>query len=480
MEKLNNEKINTAQTEKKKESNSEIIFAEDGFSILIAANQLSVAVNLFAPQNENGQIMFSKIKSELINAGIKTEIQDEVIKSAVVQFNNDKIPVSGIVVSVGADNQKGKDGWFELLCGDKLNNESKGKFDGKIDGIISLKQDDLIGAIHMPLNGKDGMDVFGKIIPAEHGKKYEISLGENVYTKEKIIISIYSSIDGFLNIKSNIISVTELLTIYEDIDYRCGNIIGYGSIKVLGNVMNGYYLNLKNNIDVGGYVGDSELVAGNNIKILGGFMGAGSGKIKAGGNIDVKFVQDQQIYCRGSLNFIREIVHSKIYVKDNITGKGNHASIIGGYTVAGKGIEIYSCGNEYGLNTIIEAGYDYEIKDILLRNRTKINELKKELKKIDKDIFGYTEMKRLNEAMYKKLKLLADRHKEIIDDMKKLNDENKELIQAVRKYSGAYVKILNTIYPGTKITINRKSFLVKEKLFSKTFQLSEDKEIILV
>lgn len=475
-----NEEQNKNSISSQGESKADKVFEEEGFSIIISQDQLTVSLNLFPPQKENNAVSFQNIKKELLNAGIKTEIYEETIKSAVEKFNNNKESITGLVVSKGDESQKGKDGWFELLCSKKQNDNHKIKFDGKIDEILSLKKDDLIGVIHLPENGKEGHDVFGKIISPEHGKEKEINLGENVYTKEKIIISVFSAIDGFLLVKNNTLSVSESLTIYGDIDYHTGNILGYGSIKVLGNVLKGFYLNLKNNIDVGGYVGDAEIIAGNNVKILGGFLGAGKGKIKAGGNVDIKFVQDQKVYSRGSLNFIREIVNSKIYVKDNIIGKGNHASIIGGYTVAGKGVEIYSAGNEYGIHTIIEVGFDYEIKDILVANRSKLNNLKKEVKKIDQEIVEYSRMKRLNESMFNKLQQLAEKHKNLIEVIKKLNDENKELIQTVRKPSDAYVKILNAIYPGTKIIINRKHFLVKEKLISKSFKLSEENEITMV
>ena len=161
-------------------------------------------------------------------------------------------------------------------------------------------------------------------------------------------------------------------------------------------------------------------------------------------------------------------------------GKGNHASIIGGYTLAGKVVDIYSSGNEYGVNTVIEVGYDYEMKDLLIKNRKKLNDIKKEVKKMDKEIIEYSHMKRLSENMYSKLKEVAEKRKELIDEVQKISDENKEIIRAVRKPSDAYVKISNKIYSGTRIIINRKNFLVREDMFGKTFKLSENNEIIAI
>ena len=477
---MKDEEKNITTLNNNSESKNIISFEEDGFTIVFSNYQLSVLVNLLPSKYENKSISFSKIKNELIVAGIKTEINEELLKNSVDKVNAERCKIEGLVVSSGYDSIQGKDGWFELTCSKKGNNELKKQLDTKFDEIISLKKDDLIGIIHLPENGKDGVDVFGKIIPAEHGKEKEIKFGENVYTKEKIVISIFASIDGFLEIKNNQISITETLKLYGDVDFRTGDIIGFGSLKVLGSVLNGSFLNLKNLIEIGGYVGDAEIVSGNDIKILGGFLGTGKGVIKSGGNLDVKFIQDQNAYSRGSLNFIREIVHSKIFVKENITGKGSHASIIGGYTLAGKSVEIYSAGNDYGIATVIEVGYDYEMKDVLIKNRLKLNELNKLLKKLNKEILEFSRMKRLNDSMFVKMKLLADKHKELAEEISKLNDENREIIQTVRRPSDSFVKISNAVYPGTKIIINRKNFLVKEKLLSKTFKLNEENEIILV
>lgn len=459
---------------------NENYFDDEGFALLISKDHLSVTLNIFPPRIKENILSYSKIKNALIELGIKSEIEEDAIRNSVQDFVNTGKTASDVVISKGTDAQKGKDGWFELTCSKKDNIDNKTILEEKFEEIISLKKDDLIGIIHKSQNGKDGIDVFGKVIPAEHGKEKDVGIGENTYSKEKIVISIYAEIDGFLNIKSKTISVIETYTVYGDIDVRTGNIKGYGSLKVIGNVLNGFYLSLKNNVDIGGYVGDSEIAAGNNIKISGGFLGAGYGKIKAGGNVEVKFIQDQQLFSRGNLNFIREIVHSRLYVKDNIIGKGNHASIIGGYTLAGKNVEIYSAGNEYGISTIIEVGYDYELKDILINNRKNINERNKEIKKIDKEIVEYSRMKRLNETMYNRLKQLADKHKLLEEEVNKLKHENNELIKAVRAPSGAYVKIDNNIFPGTRIIINRKNYIVKEKLFGKTFKLSEENEIIMV
>lgn len=457
-------------------------FEKEGFIISVSEDSLTASIDFNTPQNESGLISSKIIFEELSKLEIKTEVNEELIKSLVSEFNNTKKNIINIIIAKGKEPKDGTDGWFEITANNNFENQSFNKEKNKsykiINPVVTVKQDDLIAVIHSPEQGKNGVDVFGKIIPAAEGKNVAVKLGENVFVKDDDATKIYAKVDGFIEHKNNLFSVKDVLTIYGDIDYHSGNIFGYGSLKVLGNVLNGFYLSLKNNIEIGGYIGDAILEAGNHIKAQGGFLGVGNGVIKAGGDVELKFIQEQKVYSRGSLTFVREIVQSKIYVKDKIIGKGNHASIIGGYTIAGNSVEIYSSGNEYGTNTIIEVGYDYELKETLIKNRVKLNELKRNLKKIDGEIIEFAHMKRLNETMYKKMKELADNHKQLLAEIKMLNDENKQLIQTVRKPSNAFIKINSTAYAGTRLIINRKNLLIKEKLTAKTFVLSEDNEII--
>lgn len=85
-------------------------------------------------------------------------------------------------------------------------------------------------------------------------------------------------------------------------------------------------------------------------------------------------------------------------------------------------------------------------------------------------------MKRLNPSDYEKLKSLADLHKKIDEEIKELNQENRNLIKKVKSKTDAVLKVRNIVYPGVKISINRKSLFIKEKITNKIFTLSEDRK----
>ncbi|MCB9206893.1 MAG: DUF342 domain-containing protein [Ignavibacteriales bacterium] len=71
------------------------------------------------------------------------------------------------------------------------------------------------------------------------------------------------------------------------------------------------------------YVGDAVIESGKNITIRGGFLGKGKGVIKAEGDVELKFVENQKVFTRGSLTIGKEALNAQLFVKNSILTKGS-------------------------------------------------------------------------------------------------------------------------------------------------------------
>ncbi len=60
---------------------------------------------------------------------------------------------------------------------------------------------------------------------------------------------------------------------------------------------------------------DSDIIAGGDVSIQGGFSGTGIGKIVSGGNVCARFIRNQTIYCRGSIKIDKEVVDANYLLK---------------------------------------------------------------------------------------------------------------------------------------------------------------------
>lgn len=457
------------------------LYYDNLFNVRISEDKVSLFLDLFPPSVNESQPTLEDILNEISKIGNIINIDREVITSSLNVVSQNKTPLTDIIISMGDLPVDGKDGWLEIVA-KKEQQESTKKTDNKFansnNDYLSIGKDQLIAIIHPAIEGYDGIDIFNNPIKHVKAKEIKVKLTSNIYAKEDDENQILAKLDGFLEIYQNTIYVKEVLDIKGNIDVNTGNIKAYGSLMVYGNVVNDMKLNLSQNINVNGYLGDAEIEVGKNAVIKGGFLGSGKGSIKAGGNIELKFIENQKVFSRGSLLISKEAINSELYVRDKIGSDGTHFTIIGGYAIASESIELNSAGNEYGTNTTLEVGIDYQKKFYLRDNIVKLGSLKKEIEFVDKEIIEISSMRRKSQNMLERIKLLANRHTEINNEMEMLKEKRNQLFSEINTPTSSKIVIKNEIYPGVKLIINGKQRLITDKLKSKTFVLSKDGDIV--
>ncbi len=457
------------------------IYYDNLFKLRVSEDKVSLFLDLFPPSENEIQPNLEDILNEISNIGNIVNIDKEVISSSLNVVSQNRTPFTDIIISMGDLPVDGKDGWLEVVAKkeqQELNKKTDNIFANNDNSYLSIGKDHLIAIIHPPIEGYDGVDIFNNTIKHAKAKDIKIKLTSNIYAKEDDQNQILSKVDGFLEIYQNTIYVKEVLDIKGNIDVNTGNIKAYGSLVVYGNVVNDMKLNLSQNLDVNGYVGDAEIEVGKNTVIKGGFLGSGKGTIKAGGNIQLKFIENQKVYSRGTLSISKEAINSELYVRDKIISDGAQVTIIGGYAIASESIELYSAGNEYSTNTTLEVGIDYVKKFYLRDSIVKLGTLKKEIEFVDKEIIEISSTRRKSQSMCDRIKLLANRHTEINNEMELLKEKRNQLLGEINKPTSSKIVIKNVIHPGVNLIINGKQRLITEKLSSKTFVLSKDGDIV--
>ena len=457
------------------------IYYDNLFNIRVSEDKVSLFLDLFPPSENEILPNLEDILNEISKIGNIINIDKEVISSSLNVVAQNSTPLIDTIISMGDLPVDGKDGWLEIVAKkerQELNKKNDNIFANNDNLYLSIGKDQLIAIIHRAIEGYDGVDIFNNTIKHVKAKDINIKLTSNLYTKEDDENRILSKVDGFLEIYQNTIYVKEIHDIKGNIDVNTGNIKAYGSLMVYGNVVNDMRLNLSQNLNVNGYVGDAEIEVGKNAVIKGGFLGSGKGIIKAGGNIELKFIENQKVFTRGSLLISKEAINSELYVRDKIISDGAQFTIIGGYAIASESIELYSAGNEYSTDTTLEVGIDYQKKFYLRDNIVKLGSLKKEIEFVDKEIIEISSMRRKSQSMSERIKVLANRHTEINNEMELLKEKRNKLFSEINTPTSSKIIIKNAIYPGVKLIINGKQRLITEKLNSKTFILSKDGDIV--
>jgi len=456
------------------------------FNIKLAEDSMNVMIDFYPPTENQSMPNLEEILQKISQLGEIQDIDSEVINSSINYIVQRKEPLLDVIVAMGQDPIDGENWWLEnVIENAQKENINNSKKDNLVTfhrnkANLSVGKDQLIAKIHKAIEGEDGFDVFGKLKKHVQAKEISVKLSPNIYSSPEDENKIHSKIDGFLEILENNISIKDTLEISGNIDVNSGNIDGFGSLKVSGNVVNDMKLNLSKNIEINGYVGDALIEAGKNVVVKGGFLGSGKGNIRAGGDIELKFIENQKVFSRGSLKISKEAINSELYIRDKIISEGSQFTIIGGYTIASESIELYDAGNEYNTNTILEVGCDYKKKLSLNNYSNSQIALKKELEVVDQEIIEISSTRRKSPKSTERVIFLANRHKEIVAEMESMKAKKKELSSEINSPTSSKIVIKNIIYPGVKIVINGRQKIITEQIKSKTFVLSKEYEIIAI
>ncbi len=449
--------------------------------VRVSGDSMFVYLDIYPSVAENPIPTLEDIEDKIKKLGVVTQIDRELITQKLSEVKANKRKFLDLSVTKGKMPINGKDGRLENCTNkkDKFENLDFSEFH-RVNPVISVKDSEIIAIIHPPTEGESGSNVFGNHVEQTHGKEYPFNLGANTKYAEQDPTKIIAKIDGFLNLSDSSISISDTFTVHGDIDFKSGNIISKGSLKVLGNVNNEFTLKLTKDIEIGGYVGDAKVEAGQNLIIRGGFLGKGKGVIKAEGDISVKFVENQKVYTRGDLVLDKEALNAQLYVRNKIHTKGSKAVIVGGHAIAGDSIEVYSLGSSTEYETIVEVGFDYRKRDSILDNKETQIRLRQTLEEVDKKILEFAQMKRFNDQFREKVQILADEHKRLVTEIENLKEENLKITNEIYVPTSSKISIDGPIYPGVKIGINGRFFIVKEPMRAKSFFLSKDNEVIAV
>lgn len=449
--------------------------------VRVSEDLMFVYLDIYPSVGNNPIPTLEDIVEKITKLGVVTNIDRELIDQKLNEVKTNKRKFLDLCVSAGIMPIDGLDGRLENCTNkkDKFENLNFSEFH-KVNPVISVKDGEIIAIIHPPTEGESGSTVFGNKVEPIPGKEYSFKLGINTKYSEEDNTKIIAKNDGFLKLSDSAISITETFTVHGDIDFKSGNIVSKGSLKVLGNVNNGFTLQLTKDIEIGGYVGDATVEAGQNLLIRGGFLGKGKGVIKAEGDINVKFVENQKVYTRGSLVLGKEALNAQLYVKNRIHTKGTKAVIVGGHAIAGDSIEVYSIGSSTESETIVEVGFDYRKRNSILDNKETQIKLRQALEEVDKKILEYAQMKRLNDQFRERVQILANEHKRLVTEIENLKEENLKITNEIYVPTSSKISIEGSIYPGVKVGINGRFFIVKEPMRSKSFFLSHDNEVIAV
>lgn len=441
-------------------SPNQVVLFDKKFKLQIAKDFMSVSLTIPTfkwPAVKVGQVV-KYLKMKKIVEGI----DKESIKIAIANRNEKVIIVKGKAPVEGAN------GSYEILF-DKGDEKKRPKVleSGSVDyrelsSVICVDKEKPLIKIVPEVQGTAGINVQGKEIEPSPVSPPKIQCGQNVYLNQDDNI-IYSLISGLPILTDTSISVTDTVTIDQDIDYSIGNLDIPCNLVIKGAIQEGFNVNAIGDITVMGEINNAFVTCGGNLKVKDGINNKNNGKILVNQSLSCKFMNFAKVDVAGDINVNREIMFSNVACGGTIKVTKEEGIIIGGEIVAGNGLIANEIGSkvEAATTKLTVCPVD-ELSNKLDDIAKELTTIENSIKSIETEIVGitqYLESSTITSEEFTQFETIYEEFTRKLENERihqtNLNEEKKQLEYEIYKMKAGEIKVKKVIYPGVRIKIKK-------------------------
>lgn len=323
----------------------------------------------------------------------------------------------------------------------------------------SVEADQLLARATPPVEGVEGVNVFGKRVKVRMAKPARIRVGRNVRHEEDD--SFYASLSGRIQWRSGTLSVDEILTVPGDIGLESGHITHPGTLVVQNDILEGAKVDAAGDIEVRGVVEASDIRCGGKLVVHGGITGAEGRKIVVSETVHARFILDAHIEAGDSVIVEKEILHSTIQTRGAISVEGGR--VVGGEMTALGGFVAHHTGSDASVRTEIVVGKDFKLARILKEPEAKLAKLKENRDKIHRTIDPLLRnLEALPPPKAEAVKKLAKQSQEVENEIAELQEEIERLRADSDERAELRAVVKGKVFAETVFTIKADTLRVRE------------------
>lgn len=437
---------------------------DDKVEIEVSNDRLKAFIN-FTPAKDGREINFEELKTLVAEKDIKYGVKENILKRILKR----REPVKKEIFAEGKKAEAGKDGYLIYHFEEKENKVGTLREDGSMDFhnhnlINNVRRGEKIVTKVEAEAGKAGKDVYGEEISPPAPKEVKLPRAKNTVKKDK---SIYAAKSGQIIRDNKKITINPVYLVRGDVDLKEGNIDFVGSVRVTGDLREGFKIKASGDVEIGGNVGAAEIESGGSVLIRKGFLGRNKGKITAEGDVNARFVENAAIEAN-NVRVHEAIMHSNVTAKDSVTVTGGKGLIVGGRIMAQHIIEANIFGSSLATKTYVEIGLEPELRKNLKAAREELENVEDNLDKVNKSVDLLKAMKEKgiklaeNKAeMFAKLKATKD---ELEIRSTELQEEIEDLEIELTASEKAVIKVNNCIFPGVQLLSTKDKMIIRNKI----------------
>ncbi|WP_028584573.1 DUF342 domain-containing protein [Desulfogranum mediterraneum] len=355
----------------------------------LSPDQMEAAI-VIQPLLFNYAILSSEdLYQQLREAGIVFGVDYKQLNLAKRTIRERSTEAEQIVLARGREPIPGTRAYLDFkleigpIAGKLLKNGSIDFRERKI--MVPVAAGQLIATKVPPSQGKPGMTVLGKRLAQRPGRDIEVeTAGDAHYSREEQ--EVRATKDGVLSVvQDQVIKVFSKLEISGDIDYSTGNIESRNCVVIHGSVFPGFQVKTGGDLEIRGSVTSTQVSSQANVVIKGGVLGNVSA-VTASGDIDLNFIEQGRIGCRGNCVIRKQCYYSHIYSGGDIRCH-ERSTVVGGELIAEGSISLGDAGAPDADPLLLAAGV---VAERLFRSRELLQQLEEYESSIVQRLKGYS------------------------------------------------------------------------------------------
>jgi uncharacterized protein (DUF342 family) len=354
-------------------------------AVNVAKDAMSAMVDVERNYGLGRELTLDYAQEALKQAGVTSGIDLKEFSAALADAREGRAAI-GRVVAVGKEPVPAggyRLQWIvRIASGAALTLRDDGSADYKNQdrSTIVVKGQPLLELLAIGVEGQDGLDVLGGVIPAPKDPRVveppsfdESIIEEKLENGDRIL---KAGRNGDLHFEKNRLFIDLAQKIAGDVGPATGNIKFPGPVVVAGTVLTGYAIFAGGDVTITGAIEAALVSADGAIRVTEGIKGAKRGTVRARTIIEASFAEQAMLLAVEDITLKSAALLCNIKTNGKLVLQGDKGHLYGGVCRARKGLEVHNLGSENGAKTQVSFGQDYLVKDSIESEEHEIEKVK--------------------------------------------------------------------------------------------------------
>ncbi len=440
---------------------------KDGWlKVVVDAAKMNAFLEVQKPTGRGNECTFDQAMSALHSHNVVYGIMEERVREALRTY--DKVVVAQARIPV--DGEPARLEYNFPLPSKTLSPriDDKGVADYHDLGLINnIRRGELLVTKTPATEGTPGINVQGDPIPPKPGKDLRIPRGKNTVANEDETL-LFAANDGHVTMVGGKVVVSPVFQLNGDVDFSSGDIDFVGNVSINGSVTAGFKVKAAGDIEIRGFIENSEVIAEGSIQVKGGITGGLKCLVKAGEDLQARFVENSRIEAGNNI-FIREaIMQSQVKAGGSVKVMDKKGIVVGGLIQAGQEVECKVLGSQLATQTVVEVGINPHFREEYHNLVKKHAEMKKSLDNMSHTINVFqrsgTSMDDLDDKKRQLLLRVLDEYKRLRQEVQQAEQRIFYLEQEHEKSSHGRISVWEIVYPGVRLSIGQCVHVVNDPI----------------